>query len=69
VDVDTGAAVSCGAVLTDVEGRVLREDEEDDHQHVELAGGAHAVRVVELLQQGEEQQLHVPSRLGGGEKG
>ncbi len=33
---------------TDVEGRVLREDKEDDHQHVQLPGAPHAVRVVEL---------------------
>lgn len=36
------------ALLTDVEGGVLREDEEDDHQHVELPRAPHLVRVVQL---------------------
>lgn len=81
---------------TDVEGAVLREDEEDDDQHVQLPGAPHAVRVVELrrrrrsagvrvsrrqasasplfrllkgptnlLEQGQEEQLHVAARQRG----
>lgn len=38
----------CVRWLTDVEGGVLREDEEDDNQHIQLPRAPHLVRAVQL---------------------